>query len=122
MTIFDYISDILFTKKKQLTTLEDENEFSPFLVNRWISMYSNSTVNTCNTLNKYLAVFESKKELYNLFCACFTRMPYKRINYFKRKKAEKTDENDNIKLLAIAKELSQREIKDHIQTLKTIHS
>ena len=121
MTIFDFISDILFTKKKNLFTVEDESEFSPYLVNRWISMYSNLTVNTCNILNKYLGIFESKRDLYNLFYNSFSRVPYKKISYFKRKKIEQ-DKNDNIPLIAAAKGLSQREIKDYIHTLQTINS
>ena len=122
MTIFDFISDILFTKKKSLTSIEEEGEFSPFLVNRWISMYSPANVNMCNKLNKYLGIFESKKDLYNLFFASFSKLPYKKITYFKRKKAEKDEKIDNIELLAKAKELSQREIKEYIETLKTATS
>jgi hypothetical protein len=122
MTIFDFISDILFTKKKSLTSIEEEGEFSPFLVNRWISMYSPANANMCNKLNKYLGIFESKKDLYNLFFASFSKLPYKKITYFKRKKAEKDEKIDNIELLAKAKELSQREIKEYIETLKTATS
>ena len=119
MTIFDFISDILFTKKKNLKTVEDEQEFSPFLVNRWVSMYSKDVVKDCNTLNKYLATFESKKDLYSLFLATFKKVPNKRITYFKKQKNEKTELDENIKLLAKSKELSQREIFQYIQALQT---
>jgi len=119
MTIFDYISDILFTKKKNLKTVEDEQEFSPFLVNRWISMYSKEMVPNCNIINKYLSVFESKKELYSMFIALFDKVPFKKINYFKKQKAEKTELEESVKLLARAKELSQREVLEYIQALQT---
>jgi len=117
MIIFDFISDILFTKKKSLNTLEEESEFSPFLVNRWLSMYSSQTVSTCNIINKYLQIFDTKKDLYNFFVAIFPKLPYKKIAYFKRQKEEK-NKDDNIKLIAKARELSSREITEYIQTLQ----
>lgn len=122
MTVFDYISDILFTKKKNLKTVEDEQEFVPFLVNRWVSMYSKETVKMCNTLNKYLGVFDSKKDLYSLFMASFNKVPNKRITYFKKQKTEKSELDENIKLLARSKELSQREIIQYLETLQTDNS
>lgn len=119
MIIFDFISDILFTKKKSLNTLEEESEFSPFLVNRWLSMYSTQTINSCNLINKYLQIFDNKKDLYNFFIAVFPKLPFKKISYFKRQKEEKTKDN-NIKLIAKARELSSREITEYIQALQKI--
>ena len=118
MTIFDYISDILFTKKKNLlNTVDEESEFTPFLVNRWLSMYSTSVAQDCNIINKYLSIFESKKDLYSLFHAVFTKHPSRKINYFKRKKSEKTEDDELVQRIAASKELSQREIKEYLNTL-----
>jgi hypothetical protein len=118
MTIFDYISDILFTKKKNLlNTVDEESEFTPFLVNRWLSMYSTSVAQDCNIINKYLSIFDSKKELYSLFHAVFLKHPSRKINYFKRTKSEKTEDDGLVQRIAASKELSQREIKEYLNTL-----
>jgi len=121
MTIFDFIGSILYTKKKTLNTVEEESEFSPYLVNRWASMYSPSLIQACNTINKYLSVFESKKDLYNLFVAVFPKVPNKKITYFKRKKVDEKENESNIDLLAKSKEISKREILENIETLKTLN-
>ena len=118
MTIFDFISDIIFYKKKNcLATVDDESSFTPYLVNRWLSMYSTQVAKTSNILNKYLGIFESKAELYSLFVALIPKSPNKKINYFKRKKEEVKEVNQSIPLLAKTYELSQREISDYLNTL-----
>ena len=118
MTIFDFISDILFYKKKNcLGTIDDETTFTPYLVNRWLSMYSISAAKISNVLNKYLGTFESKHELYSLFLALYPKLPNKKINYFKRKKEEIKETNHAIPMLAKTYELSQREVTDYINTL-----
>jgi len=118
MTIFDFISDIIFYKKKNcLATVDDESSFTPYLVNRWLSMYSTQIAKTSNILNKYLGIFESKAELYSLFVALIPKSPNKKINYFKRKKEEVKEVNQSIPLLAKTYELSQREISDYLNTL-----
>ena len=123
MTIFDYISDILHTKKKNLlVTEEEETEFQPFILNRWLSMYSPAVAETCNTINKYLSIFNTKKELYIFFHALFNKQPAKRINYFKRKKIEKDAEAKNVDLFAKSMELSQREVIDYIYTLEALQN
>jgi len=116
MTIFDYISSILFTKKKISTTIDAETEFVPFLVNRWLSMYSSPCAIIANTINRYLSTL-NKLEIYNLCVACFDRQPNKKINYFKRKKEELKENNQAIPMLAKTYELSQREVTDYINTL-----
>lgn len=118
MTIFDFISDILFLKKKNcLDTVDDEATFSPYLVNRWLSMYSTSAAKISNVINKYIGTHESKNELYSLFVALFPKLPNKKINYFKRKKEEIKETNHAIPMLAKTYELSQREVTDYINTL-----
>jgi hypothetical protein len=47
----------------------------------------------------------------------FGRVPNKKINYFKRQKDEKKDSEDLIKKVALARELSSREIKEYFKLL-----
>jgi hypothetical protein len=118
MTIFDIIGDLLFTKRGNcLNTVDEESDFQPYIVNRWLSMYSTDTAKHSNILNKYLGIFENKKELYNLFKAVFPKVPYKKISYIKKIKEPKTEQDENIKLIAKNLELSEREISEYIAFL-----
>ena len=120
MTIFDFISDILFTKKRNLNTIDEEQEFSPYLINRWLSMYSTSWAKECNKINKYLSVFENKRDLYTLFFNVMPRVPSKKIQYFKKTKESKDAEQEiKIKTFAHNSELSTREIREYMHTLNS---
>jgi hypothetical protein len=117
MTIFDIISDIAFTKKtRYLDSCEDESVFSPYLTNRWLSMYSPLLAKTSNIVNKYLMVFDDKQSLYKLFLNSFPKVVSKRINYFKKNKTDK-EENNN-KLVANTMEISIREVEQYIDFLE----
>jgi cytochrome oxidase Cu insertion factor (SCO1/SenC/PrrC family) len=122
MTIFDIIKDILFTKKQTcFITVDEEREFAPFLVNRWLSMYSPSVAQISNIINKYLGIFENKKDLYTFFMAIFPKVQNKKISYIKKNKEPKDNKDlETIALLAKNKELSQREIIDYISKLNSL--
>lgn len=123
MTIFDFISSTLFTKKETcLNSVDEEGEFSPYMLNRWCSMYSSQVALYSNILNKYLSVFENKKDLYHLFLAVLPKVSAKRINYIKKAKEEKKQEDENISLLAKNIELSEREIKQLIALQEFLHN
>jgi hypothetical protein len=77
-------------------------------------MYSPTIAICSNTLNKYLGVFDNKKDLYSLFVAVMPKMPSKRISYIKKVKEEKKEENTDIEMLATNLELSKREIEQYI--------
>ena len=117
MTIFDIIGDILFTKKGILQTVDQESEFQPYIVNRWLSMYSPLIAKHANILNKYQGIFDNKKDLYNLFLAVFPRVPFKKISYIKKVKENKEEQDENIKVVAKNLELSEREISQYIAFL-----
>jgi hypothetical protein len=78
-------------------------------------MYSSAMTHDCNTINKYLGVFENKRDLFNLFVATFKKVPFKRINYIKKYKEEKKEECEQLDLLAKSYELSKREIKQYLE-------
>jgi hypothetical protein len=118
VTIFDYISNILFTKKENcFSTVDDEKQFSPYLINRWLSMYGKSTISACDIANKYTQVFSNKAECYKFLSVIFPKVTQKKIEYIKKKKTEEDDAN--FLLLAKNKELSVREIKNYIDLLKS---
>jgi len=84
-------------------------------------MYSSSVALYCNAINKYLSVFENKKDVYNLFIAVLPKVSFKKIPYIKRVK-EQREEDENIPLIANNLEISQREIKQYIALYQTIHN
>jgi hypothetical protein len=90
MTIFDIIGGILFTKKKDiLDNVDDQKQFQPFIVNRWLSMHSGDDARIVNeTVNKFGHVFTDKADLYKFLVNVLPRHRFKRINYIKKKKNE----------------------------------
>lgn len=117
MSIFDFLADILFRKNKNsLSNIDSENTFSPFMINRWASMYSNTLALKCNLVNKFLVL--DKKLLFSLFINVFDKVPTKKITYFKKNK-DKTDENNRAALYSNALEISQREINQYIDILNS---
>jgi len=121
MTIFDALSSILFTKQKTcINTIEDETAFSPYMVNRWISMYSPELALVSNKINKFLSVFDNKNDLYNLFLCLTPKVKQKRIQYIKKNKPNKEQpEKDDAVLFACNLELSSREVKQYIDFLES---
>ena len=120
MSIFDIIADILFTKKKSsLTNIDNESSFSPFMLNRWISMYSNGLAIKCNFLNKFIAC--NKQTAYTLFFNIFDKMPQKKITYYKKNK-ENTESDERKPMMVKSLELSYREIKLYQDVLTSLKS
>ena len=113
MTIFDILNSILYTKKKLDLNLEDENVIGgPFMLNRWISMYSKELcVFVNNTLNKVYPL-EDKNSLYNFYYNFLPKIKFKKIAYIKK---TKKDEDD---IPALKREfLSQRELSMYVDLL-----
>ena len=113
MTIFDQIGDVLFTKKKKcLDNIVDEGDYSPFMVNRWISMYSPEyCVLINNTVNWMHPVLETKTDHYKFIHAVLPKAKWKRINYVKKKKPDDSEQKQDVSALASTLELSEREVK-----------
>lgn len=124
-TIFDYVGSILYTKDASVfSNVDDESTFNPYMVNRWISMYSPEMANMVNqTTNKYVNIFNTKQEYFQFFVSVYPRLRQKRINYVKKAKAEKEKEVDEkIPLIAKNLECSQREINNYLEMVDFIKS
>jgi|10_taG_2_1085330.scaffolds.fasta_scaffold01238_6 hypothetical protein len=119
ITIFDCINDVLtFKKGTLLQNVDDEAAFNPYLVNRWISMYSPDCATIINnTANWLYPIFESKTEQYKFLVDILPSRGRKRITYFKKNKPDfKSSHANIISILATNLELSKREINDYIET------
>lgn len=87
MTIFDIIGGILFSKKKDIiANVDDQKQFQPYIVNRWLSMHSGDDAKIVNeTVNRYGHVFSDKADLYKFLVNVMPHHRFKRINYIKKK-------------------------------------
>jgi hypothetical protein len=118
MNFFQLQNKLFFSdKSKSAEFLDSEGEqaFVPFLLNRWLTMYSKQTVSFVNdTLNKYCGVFDTdKQKTYRLYYNLIPRLKFKRINYIKKVKKDKAEQEDldQLKLIARNKNMSVRELK-----------
>lgn len=118
MNIFNYLSNLLFTKKEPtLKGIDQQTDYQPFLVNRWCSMLNKQTnciINT--TVNTMYQIFENKTDHYKFLHYIIPRERFKRINYIKK---SKTDTKETLIAGKFAKslELSKREINQYIEQL-----
>jgi ribosomal protein L20A (L18A) len=120
VNIFETLTDIICYKKNRLAdNIEDETEFIPFMVQKWLSFHSNINAEIVNvTTNRMWKSLGNDKQLwYKFYTAIIPRSTNKHTKYIK--KAEKTKEKkiDDalISMLASRFELSKREIKLYIE-------
>lgn len=121
MTFFDILRVLFFVKKKEEKLDTDALQaFTPFMVNRWLSFYDRSKAVFVNeTLNKFGSLFEDKESLYELYNNLIPRSNFKKINYVKKLKEEKTEDND-IAIIAKNNMLSKREVQMYVDLRNTL--
>lgn len=112
--LFDTIEKILTSKKPIDQTLGDET-VHPYIMNRWLSMYSPAVATIINNTGNWLySVFDTDTRYFKFLQVVLPRVSNKRIFYIKKNKqpTNKTkDEQDDTDILAHNLELSTREIK-----------
>jgi len=115
MNFFDILRSLLFAKKTaEDLCSEGLQQFTPYMVNRWISFYDNSkTIFINETFNKFASLFEDKNEMYKLYFNLIPQCKFKKINYIKKKK-ETQDEDPSVAVIAKNNMLSKREILQYI--------
>lgn len=121
MNIFNNINDILYTKNgKSIENIEDENDFQPFLVNRWLSMHSPEVAYVVNeTSNRYYSTMDDKQMCFRFLKSTVPKAKWKKFNYIKRIKKDKENLQEVVDLLASNLELSRREIINYIDDCST---
>lgn len=114
--IFDVLNDIISSKRGDvLDSVEEEKEYSGYMANRWLSMYSPAYAIIINdTTNKYYNNFKTKKEQYQFLCKILPRGQKRKIDYFKKDKADVKIDEETVKFIASNMQLSMREVKDYI--------
>lgn len=119
INIFDILNDIITTKKGDLLDdVDNEEQFSPYLICRWLSMYSPEYAYIINkSVNKYYSVFETKQDWYQYLIKILPKGSPGRIFYIKKQKRDKVDDYDvAVNLLSKKYEISKREIQQYIDT------
>lgn len=117
MTLFTTLNDIIQHKRGNvLYDMEAEKEYSPYMINRWLSMYSQDYALIINeTVNRFWGNFTVKLDHYQFLCKVLPTNISRPIQYIKKEKSEKVKENkEAIEFLARNFELSHREIKEYI--------
>jgi len=121
LNIFQILNDIIVTKKGDLLdNVEDEDQFIPFIVCRWLSMYSPEYAQIINeTTNKHYNIFDTKKEWYEYLIKVLPKGSPGRIHYIKKEKRKELNNFDEIvKFLAKRFEISRREVEQYLDTGK----
>ena len=90
MTIIDWMNQLLVHKKHwNEFTKDEQKKFSPFIINRWLSMDS-EFIEIVNVFQKYAIGTLEPREVYKWYCDILPKG--KRFNkYIKGKKSKKYD-------------------------------
>lgn len=85
MNVFDIIDGIAFSKKQNLLEQDIETKYSPYMVNRWLSMLDPSAAKIINeTLNKTYNVFNHPTDNYKFLVNVLPKYRRQRIQYIKK--------------------------------------
>ena len=118
LTFFDNLKNIIYNKDRSLLEGElDYKNFSLYMINKWISFYSNEMCGIINKLsNTSNKVFDDNKYWYKFLFGVIPTLRYRRINYVRRNidKPNKVS-IEVLSFLANQMELSQREVSEYVK-------
>ena len=115
MTIFDWISQILVKKTLWNDFTEDEQKkFSPFIINRWLSM-DKDFLEIVNYFQKYSIGTLEPREVYKWYCDMLPRG--KRFNKYIKGKKDKKYNTELIDIMVMHFECSKSQVKDYLDLI-----
>ena len=118
MTIFDWINQILVKKTHWNEFTEDEQKkFSPFIINRWLSM-DKDFLEIVNYFQKYSIGTLEPREVYKWYCDILPKG--KRFNKYIKGKKDKKYDSELVSLLTNHFECSKVEVKQHLELIDKI--
>lgn len=117
MTIFDFLKSI-FTEKKSWEEFSESDRklFSPYMVNRWISMNMEFTA-IANYLQQLNIQFMKPKQAYTLWKDLTPKMKFW-SKYINGSKKEKESNGDLIKFISQQEKWSIHETTENIRVLQ----
>ena len=115
MTIFDWISQILVKKTHWNEFTEDEQKkFSPFIINRWLSM-DKDFLEIVNFFQKYSIGTLEPREVYKWYCYMLPKG--KRFNKYIKGKKDKKYNTELIDIMVQHFECSKSQVKDYLDLI-----
>ena len=117
MTIFDWINQMLVTKKHWDEFTEDEQKkFSPFIINRWLSM-DKEFIEFVNVFQKYAIGTLEPREVYKWYCDILPKG--KRFNKYIKGKKDKKYDSELIDIISKDFECSKSEAKQNLSLISS---
>ena len=115
MTIFDWINQILVKKTHWNEFTEDEQKkFSPFIINRWLSM-DKDFLEIVNFFQKYSIGTLEPREVYKWYCDMLPKG--KRFNKYIKGKKDKKYNTELIDIMVTHFECSKLQVKDYLDLI-----
>ena len=115
MTIFNWINEILVKKTHWNEFTEDEQKkFSPFIINRWLSM-DKDFLEIVNYFQKYSIGTLEPREVYKWYCDMLPRG--KRFNKYIKGKKDKKYNTELIDIMVMYFECSKSQVKDYLDLI-----
>ena len=115
MTIFDWVNNILVHKKNWNEFTEDEQKkFSPFIINRWLSM-DKDFLEIVNYFQKYSIGTLEPREIYKWYCGVLPKG--KRFNKYIKGKKDKKYNSELLDIMVTHFECSKSQVKDYLDLI-----
>ena len=115
MTIFDWVNQILVHKKPwDSFTVEEQKKFSPFIINRFLSM-DKELIEVVNMFQPYAIGTLEPKDVYEFYRNLFPKG--KRYNKYIKGKRDKKYDKELLELVSKHFEVSKNESKSYIDLL-----
>ena len=115
MTIFDWINQILVKKTHWNDFTEDEQKkFSPFIINRWLSM-DKDFLEIVNFFQKYSIGTLEPREVYKWYCDMLPKG--KRFNKYIKGKKDKKYNTEFLDIMVMHFECSKSQVKDYLDLI-----
>ena len=115
MTIIDWINQLLIHKKHWNEFTEDEQKkFSPFIINRWLSM-DKDFLEIVNFFQKYSIGTLEPREVYKWYCDMLPKG--KRFNKYIKGKKDKKYNTELIDIMVMHFECSKSQVKDYLDLI-----
>ena len=115
MTIIDWINQLLVNKKHWNDFTEDEQKkFSPFIINRWLSM-DKDFIEIVNYFQKYSIGTLEPREVYKWYCDMLPKG--KRFNKYIKGKRYKKYDKELVEIITNHFECSKLQVQEYIELI-----
>lgn len=113
--MFEHLKHLIQTKQKLKEDLSIDTSFTPFMAQRWVSMYNADHCVIINeTTNRLYQGLSDKNSWYKLLQTVTPCNPYKYIKYIKKSKTTKQINAKYIEFTATNLQISKREAEKYI--------